>query len=128
MTKRLPDLTFDTNERIWRRVGKSDLRGGGAVKGNSLRLQISVIRERYGARESVPEGKRNGVAETEASDMTGICKDAIRVVCVDDPTETEPGHALVALVVSPGDLASQDCINAAREMIAGKFRLVVVPT
>jgi hypothetical protein len=124
VTKREHDLTFDTTEKLWRRIGKKDI--GGAVKGNKLRLQISVVRERYGKIESVPQGDRTGVAEAQASDMAVICKDAIKVVCVDDPND-EPGHALVALVVNPGDATSQDCINATRGMIAAKLSIVVPP-
>ncbi|HXX65572.1 MAG TPA: hypothetical protein VEK07_00205 [Polyangiaceae bacterium] len=123
---RPPDLAFGTNEKLWRRVGKKDVKHP-HVKGNSLRLQVSVTREKHGKREAVPNADKPGVAEALAQSVVEIEKDAIAVVCVDDPTDENPGHALIAMVVDPGDETSQECINAAREALALKFQVVVDP-
>ncbi len=120
------DLTFGRDEKVWRRIEAGQVRGT-EVKASALRLQISIVRERYGARESVTAGKWNGVAETSAGEVTALDCGAINVVCVDDPSEEIPGHALVAMVVKPGDTATQDLVNAARAKIAGLLRIVVAP-
>jgi hypothetical protein len=122
------DLTFGPREKLWRRVCKGDLRGGAALKGNKLRLQISVIREKHGAIDSVPQGDRTGVAEVEALQAAEVSKLPIRVECVDDPMPTEDGHALIALVAKPGEETSQDMINATREILAGYFSVRIAPT
>ncbi|MGD0679674.1 MAG: hypothetical protein ABSC94_30170 [Polyangiaceae bacterium] len=97
------------------------------MRGNAVKLPLSVVRERHGKRESVPNQAKRGIAEATASSVVALVHDAIGVVCVDDPDDEEPGHALVAMVVTPGDAASQEMINVAREMLALKFRVVLDP-
>lgn len=101
------DLEFGPGERLWRRVEVGHVRAG-TVKANALRLQISVVREKYGCLESVPQGKWNGVAETTAGTAFAVSNQPVYVVCVDDPTPAEQGHALVAMVVAPGQPVTQE--------------------
>jgi hypothetical protein len=117
MPTRPHDLAFAPEEKLWRRVEVSQVRGD-EVRPNSLRLQISTVRERHGTRESVPSGKWNGVAETVAGGVVALDCGAISLVCVDDPCEEIPGHALVAMVVilaieprEPKDRRKAGCLN-----------------
>jgi hypothetical protein len=70
---------------------------------------------------------KRGVVEATAEDVAGVQQDAVRVVCVDDPNDANAGHTLLALVAPPGEDVSQETINAAREQVALKFRVVVAP-
>lgn len=129
------DLAFAPSEKLWRRVEAGDVIKGDpaknqppAVKPNRLRLQISMVREKHGSRESVTSGKWNGIAETTAAEAAAITEGMVCVACVDEPTTDQPGHALIALYVKPGDAVDQTMINAARSTIAGAMRVVVMPT
>ena len=123
------DVSFGNQERLWRRVKKSDLRAKPPqIRGTSLRLQISVVRERHGNRDTVATGDRNGVAEAFAGEVAAVCEGAVRVACVDDPDDADPGHSLIALVATPGDAVSEESINAARAQIALAMTVVVSPT
>lgn len=129
------DLAFDCGEKLWRRVEIGDVTKPDAAKGtaaavkpNRLRLQISTIREKHGAISSVTVGKWNGVAETTAGEAADIIENAVRVACVDEPTADQPGHALIAMFVQPGDACDQVMINAARVKVAAAMRVVMMPT
>src|SRR5690606_6772899 len=65
--KRLVDLVFGEDEKLWRRIERKQVTRDKRVKASALRLQISVVREKYGAQATVTEGKFNGIAEITAS-------------------------------------------------------------
>lgn len=128
MPKRPVDPNFDQDEALWRRIDASGVRGSdNQVKPSSLRLQISVVRARYGKLEDAPLGKFNGVAEATAGAVASVAHGDVRIVCVDEPREDAPGHALIALVVEPGKNAPQDALNAARQGVALKMKMVIDP-
>lgn len=124
------DLDFGIDEALWRRIELKNLTGdaGDEVKPMSLRLQISTVREKHGLRDSVPFEKWNGIAEAKAGAVAEVLHQAVSVVCIDEPTKDEPGHALIAMVVRPGEQASMDVINATRALLAKKMKVVVKPT
>jgi hypothetical protein len=128
MAKRNSDLAFGVAEALWRRVELKDIDGTGAVKPNKLRLQISVVRERYGERDHATWEKWNGVAEASAGVVAAVVQENIKVACVDEPDEMNPGHALIAMIVQPGDPAPEEMVNAARVILASKMKVVVAPT
>lgn len=123
------DPHFDLHEAIWRRIEKRHVFAKThKVKSNALRLQVSVVRQRHGLREAVTDGKFNGIAETTAHEAATVAMGEARFTCIDDPTEEQPGHALIALVVEPGKTATQADLNAVREQLALQFRVVQFPT
>lgn len=128
------DVTFATEECLWRRVERGDVKGA-LVKPSRLRLQISIIRERHGTREQVPYKKWNGIAEAHANAVAAVCAGNLRVVCVDEPMRTcrddgvsLDGHAVIAIVTTPGDETSVEEMNAARASIAATFTIIQTPT
>jgi hypothetical protein len=123
------DVAFGRNERLWRRVGKGDLLASGKVRPGSLRLQISVVRERHGKREDAPTADRPGVAECVASAVviSGEQFHAVEAVCVDDPLDDTPGHALIAVIAPPGEAVSDADVSALRQQLALQLHVVVPP-
>jgi len=125
--KRTPDIEFACDERLWRRVGAKEVVAD-RVRSNSLRLQISVVREKYGDIKNVPLEERNGVAEIDAQTACNIgTARNVRAVCVDEPSLREPGHALIALVAAPGLEVSQNDNNDARAALARHMKIRVKP-
>ncbi|MCL2825531.1 MAG: hypothetical protein FWD57_16180 [Polyangiaceae bacterium] len=128
MKKRQPDIGFGADELLWRRIEAKDLDCDGVVKANSLRLQISVVREKYGDIQNVTHLKWNGVAEIEAQAACNTeTAGQVRVVCVDDPNKDEPGHALIAFVAVPGVAVSEAEVNKTRGALAELMRIKVPP-
>lgn len=128
------DVTFAAEERLWRRIERGDIKGT-SIKPNRLRLQISIIRERHGKKEDVPYKKWNGIAEARANAAAAIKEGNLRVACVDEPMKacrddgvSLDGHALIAIITTPGDTISGDEMNAARVAIARAFQIVREPT
>jgi hypothetical protein len=130
---------FTHDEVVLRRCCKGDLRGvPGAerktLKGNCLRLQVSVHREVHGGTVDVVaarDPRRDGVAATTAAKVwslrpvAGLCG-----ACVDEPLPEDESHALVALVSvghpPDGDL---DVIqNQMRDHLAQVFEIRKHPT
>lgn len=128
MTRREVDLEFGSNEKLWRRIERGDLNANKLLKGNRLRLQVSVVREKHGVRDSVPKDKWNGIAEATAATVAGLAADTLRVECVDEPLAEEQGHALVAMVLRPGDALDQHALPELRLRLAQAFQVVLVPT
>lgn len=125
--KRLVDLVFGEDEKLWRRIERKQVTRDKRVKASALRLQISVVREKYGAQATVTEGKFNGIAEITASRAAQVVNGAVRAVCVDEPHDTNPGNALIAFVATPGEAVSEDLVNATRALLAERFTIVVDP-
>ncbi|MCL2825472.1 MAG: hypothetical protein FWD57_15885 [Polyangiaceae bacterium] len=128
MKNRQPDIEFGADELLWRRIEAKDLDCDGVVKANSLRLQVSVVRQKYGDIQNVPHLKWNGVAVIAAqtacnTETTGH----VRVVCVDDPNTDEPGHALIAFVAGPGSAVSEAEVTKTRAALAELMRIAVPP-
>ncbi len=128
MPRRPIDLEFAVDERLWRRIEVNHIDKQSRVKANALRLQVSVVRDRYGTLERVPSGKFNGVAETTAGAVSSVTEGQVRVVCIDEPTDIEPGHALIAFVVAPGEQAPAEVVNATRMRLASGMRVVRAPS
>lgn len=129
MSTRAVDPHFDQDEAIWRRIEKNNIVAKtNTVKASALRLQVSVVRQRHGVRDSVTEGKFNGIAETTALKASSVTTGDARFACIDDPNKDQPGHALLALLVEPGKTATQAHLNAVREQLALQFRVVQSPT
>lgn len=128
MAKREVDLSFGPREKLWRRleVGEFDKATNG-IKPHKLRLQISVVRERHGSREQVPEEKWNGVAEAHAADLFEASGQHVKVACVDEPLQDRPGHALIALFLKPGDPLPESEDNAVRAKLGGLLQVIVPP-
>jgi len=122
------DLEFGSSEKLWRRIERGDLDANKLIKGNRLRLQVSIVREKHGLREAVPRDKWNGIAETTASGVAGLSESALRVECVDEPLTDEVGHALVAMVLRPGEALDQHALAALRVKLARAFQVVLAPT
>jgi hypothetical protein len=100
----------------------------GKLKPGSLRLQVSVVRERHGLQASVTEGKFNGVYVLTAQQAVDASAGAVQVVCVDEPELEQPGHALVALVAAPGAKVPEDAVGLVRSNLAQVFTCVTPPT
>jgi hypothetical protein len=137
---RQPFICFDPSEKLFRRIGKSDLKAG-ALKRGSLRLQISVLRERF-----VTEGdaansdqQRDGVATTSVGEIRAVEQPSIQAYCVDEPlrpptgtpspSPAHDGHALVVLhtLAAPGELPPR-AEDDARAAVAKAFRVTKTPT
>jgi len=128
MTRQV-DPHFQGSEALWRRIEKRHVDAKSTtLKGSALRLQVSMVRELYGDRNLVTDGKFNGVAEISAGDASSVSFGDARFVVVDEPLRELEGHALVAIVVDPGKTAPQDALNAAREQLALRFRIIQSPT
>lgn len=69
MGRRQVDIRFDAGESLFRAVAKKDIDSGKKVKAQKLRLQISVVRQRFdetGATCLVPtRPKENGIIRGE---------------------------------------------------------------
>ena len=131
MSRRDADVCFAHDEKLFRRVNDRDLKQG-AVRPESLRLQISVVRSAHGREEDAaekPPGKRNGVATVQVSEVRECCDPKIQAICVDEPLSEAPGHALIALhsMESPGGVTPAD-INVLRAKIAAKMKVTTKPT
>ncbi len=126
--RRRVDPSFGTAEELWRRIETDDVgKTDGTLKPQRLRLQVSTVRQRYGEVGHVTHGKWNGIATTTAGSVACLNADALGVVCVDEPTDEEPGHALIALVAAPGNDVAQESINALRAKVAKTFSVTQDP-
>lgn len=123
------DLAFGAEEKLWRRIEQRNVaKRDRSIKPNSLRLQISVVREKHANRESVCHDKFNGIAETTAGEVASLFEGPITVVCIDEPTKDNDGHALIAMVLAPGDSLSDDQETDLRIRLAKSMKVVVDPT
>jgi hypothetical protein len=126
------DPTFDPDEKLWRRIEKKTVdKATRALKPNTFRPQVSVVRARYGTPDHVCQGKWNGIAEAAAGDVTKIKINPARVECVHEPVDdTDKGysHTLVALVLTPGDDAPTDVVNKVRDEYCRAFKVTLDPT
>ena len=126
MTRKI-DIEFGAEERLWRRIAYDGVKRG-RVLPNSLRFQISVVRERYGQKDNVVTGKWNGIAEINAQTACDAgAVGNVRAVCVDDPNDIEPGHALIALIAAPGLAVTEDDVRKARNELAKQMTIIVLP-
>src|SRR5690348_4905294 len=93
------DIDFGAREKLWRRIEKKQIKtSDGKLKPSSLRLQVSVVRQKHGTQDSVTDDKYNGVAEIEAGNSHGLKLDELETVVVDEPLNDIPGHTLIAIV------------------------------
>lgn len=122
------DPEFAEAERIWRGISKKVAKADGTLRGSAFRLQLSVIREKYGRALDALSDLNTGVAATTASELARISFSGCRVVCIDDPAPGLDGHALAAVVLEPGGHAPADVRNAARMAFSLVFRVDVEPT
>lgn len=117
---------------MWRRIEKGHVRtdnGKVICKPGAFRLQVSLVRAKYGQESQVCEGKWNGIAESDATKLSAMKVGNARVVCVDDPLSSSVGHALAAVVLEPGaELGEKDLESAARNKFAVAFKVTLVPT
>jgi hypothetical protein len=121
------DLEFGAEEKLWRGIEVAQV-SKDRVRPNALRLQVSVVREKHGSRDSVHHDKFNGVAEITASEAVTLSEGALQLVCVDDPQEDLPGHSLIAFVAAPGSSVPEDTKHALRGKLARSLRIVELPT
>lgn len=128
MSVRECDPSFNADEKLWRGIEKSSVNAQGNVKPNALRLQVSVVREKHGEQRTVTHDKWNGIAEAKVTTVSGLRREALSFVCVDDAQRDEPGHALIAMVAQPGAAVGQDAINGLRAELALSLQVVLVPT
>ena len=128
MATRKHDVSFSASEKLWRRIELDEVvKKDNKVKPSSLRLQVSVVRERYGNKDGVCDARRNGIAEIGAKDAADISCGAVKLICVDDPSQADDGHALIAFVSHPGDEVSPNELEATRKMLATKLNIVLAP-
>jgi len=121
------DVPFGHGERLWRRVEVGDI-AGDRIKPGRLRLQISVVRGNHGTQASVPRDKWNGVFETLAHLAVEPSSGSLKIVCVDDPNDQEPGHALLAFVACPGSTVTPADVSAVRAMLSQRFTCIESPS
>lgn len=132
MAKREIDPEFDLHEKLWRRIEKGSVRRESGkpscCKPSAFRLQVSLVREKHGAKSTVCKDKWNGIAEATAEKLAAAAFGDCRIVCVDEPMDDEIGHCLAAVVIEPGKTAPPNVTNAVREHMAKVFAVVDEPT
>lgn len=126
------DPFFATSEKLWRRFKASDANGptGGKVglKPTSLRMQLSVNREKLGSADSVADADRTGVAEAEAFAVANVIQPSLRCVCVHEPIRDNPSHTLIAMVAEPGTQRCEIQLKDLRFDLASCFQIIVQPS
>lgn len=129
MVPRQVDLEFGHEEKLWRRIERGDLDAQKRLKAQRFRLQISVVREKHGTRESATFDKWNGIAEATAASVAGLSVSSVRVECVDEPLpDGGDGHALIAMILTPGVPLDPHAIGALRLKLAEAFTVALPPT
>lgn len=124
------DPSFTSTERLWRRIERGHVRREGSklvCKPSAFRLQVSVVREKHGQRETVCEGKFNGIAETTVDCVAAWTHGAATVAFVDEPTKEQAGHALVAVVAAPDAAVAPECEESFREAMRHRFGVATEP-
>lgn len=127
MPKREIDLSFGAEERLWRSIDIDGAMANSKVRPRALRLQVSIVRERYGTKYQSILGKFNGIAEITASEASSISCQDVKSACIDDPNQENPGHALIAFFSEPGKDISKEMLQQARFLLASKMVIVQQP-
>jgi hypothetical protein len=123
---RQPDIAFSVEEKLWRQIGPDGIDRTGKVRPNALRVQISVTRERHGQALPGPS-PYTGIAEIIVGQAVAVTHNAARVVCVDLPTNGNSGHTTLAIVATPGVIATWDDVLGVRAKLAGLMTIVRQP-
>ena len=137
MTRRLPKVAFEPDEKLWRHLAHGDLEkddlGVVTIKTQRLRLQISVSR----GSECAPDGPEHppGVPESFNGLATIMAADArtkvgaVTSTCVDEPHDNYPPHALIVFFtdVDPATYSTED-EEAVRQILVSRFAIVRLPT
>jgi hypothetical protein len=118
------DFGFTASEKLWRRVSAESVVGN-RVKPNTLRLQMSVSREKYAAGPTPGAAPFTRVAEILVRDAYGITVNEAVVVCMDLPTHNDDSHSTIAIVTAPDATVPREDFWEVRRLLASRMVPVV---
>jgi hypothetical protein len=129
---RKPEICLDPAELLFRRLRKDDV-GSKKVKPGSLRLQISVNREKFDPNGTKtpepPPSPRNGYASITIEKARSAAHDGIRSAVADEPIDGNEAHALIVLYCEhpPGYSKEVESSAEMRRILASRMEIKVEP-